>query len=107
MPHTLAGAFQKAFRISNLGTTKEPDIDVIFEGIDVAECRITYTGGRSVIMQQLSNIVPAVAHDFKPLLRDRPQFTGMLMHPELDCKISLGRSGKPHELIHLHDDFDG
>jgi len=51
MAHELAGPFQQAPRIGNLGAAKEPDIDVVFEGIDVAECRITYTRGRMAVMQ--------------------------------------------------------
>ena len=38
-------------RIGNLGATKEPDIDVSFEGIDIGECRISYTRGRMAVMQ--------------------------------------------------------
>ncbi len=51
MTHKLASAFQQALRISNLGATKEPDIDMSFEGIDIGECRITYTRCRVAIMQ--------------------------------------------------------
>jgi len=43
MTHKPASAFQQGLRISNLGATKEPDIDMSFEGIDIGECRITYT----------------------------------------------------------------
>ena len=35
MAHELAGAYQQALGIGNLGATKEPDIDVSFEGIDI------------------------------------------------------------------------
>src|SRR5262245_65303348 len=100
MAHELAGAFQQALGISKLGATKEPDIDVGFEGIDVGERRITYTRGRMAIMQQLSNIASAVAHDRKPALRDRPQFIRVLLHPDLDSGIALDRTGKPQKLAH-------
>src|SRR5262245_56963270 len=46
MAHELAGAFQQVLGIGNLGSAKEPDIDVSFEGIDIGECRVTYTRGR-------------------------------------------------------------
>src|SRR5262245_58372662 len=52
------------------------------------------------IMQQLSNIVSAVSNDLKPALRDRPQFTRMLVHPDLNSWIALDRSGEPHKLAH-------
>src|SRR5207253_11004471 len=51
MAHELASAFQQALGIGNLGATKEPDINVSFEGIDIGECRITYARGRMAIMQ--------------------------------------------------------
>ena len=41
MAHELASAFQQTLGIGNLGATKEPDIDVSFEGIDIGERRIT------------------------------------------------------------------
>src|SRR5262245_66650077 len=100
MAHELAGAFQQALGISKLGATKEPDIDVGFEGIDIGERRITYTRGRMAIRQSLSNIASAVAHDLKPPLRDRPQFTRMLTHPDLYSWISLDRTGEPQQLAH-------
>ena len=51
MAHELSSAFQQTLGIGNLGPTKEPDIDVSLEGIDVGECRITYTRGWMAIMQ--------------------------------------------------------
>ncbi len=51
MAHELAGAFQQTLRVGNLGATKEPDIDVGCERIDVTERRISYTRGRMTIMQ--------------------------------------------------------
>ena len=100
MAHELASAFQQAPRIGKLGATKEPDINVSFEGIDIGKCRITYTGGRMAIMQQLSHIVSAIADDLKPAMRDRSQFTGMLTHPDLDSGISLDRTWEPQKLAH-------
>ncbi len=41
MAHEPAGAFQQALRIGNLGTPKEPDIDVSPESIDIGEGRVT------------------------------------------------------------------
>jgi hypothetical protein len=51
MAHEPASAFQQSLRIGNLGTTKEPDIDVGSEGIDVGERGISYTRGRMTIVQ--------------------------------------------------------
>jgi hypothetical protein len=52
------------------------------------------------VVQQLSNVVSAAAHDLKPAMSDRPQFTRMLLHPDLDRWISLDRTGEPQKLAH-------
>src|SRR5687767_7264022 len=101
MAHELAGAFQQALRIGNLGAQKKPDIDVSREGIYIGECRITDTRGRLVIVQQLSNIVSAVAHDLEPALRDRGQFIRLLAPPGFDRRISPHRTRKPHQSAHI------
>jgi hypothetical protein len=100
MAHELASALQNTMGISNLSATKEPDINVSFEHIDVAECRIIYARSRVTVMQYLSNVVSARAHDLKPALCDLYQLTGMFVHPVLDRWISLNRSWKPHQLAH-------
>jgi hypothetical protein len=84
--------------ISDLSATKKPDIDVRFEHIDIAKCRIIYARSRMTVMQYLSNVVSARAHDLKPALCDRSQLTGMFVHPDFDRGISLNRSRKPHQL---------
>ena len=45
MAHELASPFQQAARIIKFSATKKPDIDMSFEGIDIAECCITYARG--------------------------------------------------------------
>ena len=95
MTHEPAGAFQHARGIGDLGATKEPDIDMRLEDVDVGKCCVTYTGRWMAIVQQLScTWVLAVADDREPTLRDCPQFTGMLMHPDVDTEISPDRSGE-------------
>ena len=51
MAHEPARAFQQAFRIVYLGATKETDVDVIPESIDVAKCRITNARSGMAVMQ--------------------------------------------------------
>src|SRR5262249_17083474 len=51
MAHELAITLQHTIRVGNLSAPKEPDIDVSFEHVDVAECRITYTRSRMTVMQ--------------------------------------------------------
>ena len=49
--HELAGTFEQAIGISDVGAAKEADIDVRCEGIDVGECRVADTGGRMAVVQ--------------------------------------------------------
>src|SRR5262245_46530986 len=98
--HELAGAFQQTIWIRNLRAAKEPDVDVSLEGVDVGERRIHYTCGGLAVMQHLSNVVAAIAHDLEPALRDRPQLTGMCTDPGFDRWMSPERAGKPEELAH-------
>src|SRR5262245_65508303 len=100
MAHELAITLQYTIRVGNLSAPKEPDIDVSFEHVDVAECRIIYTRSRMTVMQELLNVVSAGAHELKPALCDHSQFTGMFVHPDLDRWISLNRTWKPHKLAH-------
>ena len=48
--HEPAGTFQQAVRIGNLGATKESDVNVSLQGVDVGECRIRDTCGGMTVM---------------------------------------------------------
>src|SRR5205085_10846124 len=87
-------------RIGNFGTSKESNIYVSFEGVDVSECRVSYTRRRMAIMQQFSHVVPTLTHNLKPMPRDYTQFACMRLHPGLDGWITLNRTREPKELIH-------
>src|SRR3974390_2493862 len=101
MTHKLASAFQQAFRISNLGTSKEPNIHVSFECVDVCKRRVSHTRRRMAIMQYFAHIVPTFTHDLEPMLRDCAQFPRMRLHPVLDGWITLNRTEEPEELVHV------
>src|SRR5260370_2665539 len=98
--HKLACAFQQTLRIGNFGTSKEADIHVSFEGVDVPECRVSYTRRRMAIMQQFSHIVSTLTHNLKPMLCDCTQFPRMCLHPGLDRWITINRTVEPQELVH-------
>jgi hypothetical protein len=98
--HKLACAFQQTLRIGNFGTSKEPDIHVRFENVDVPECRVSDTRRRMAIMQQFSHIISTLTHNPKPMLRDYTQVPRMRLHPGLDGWITLNRTEEPQELIH-------
>jgi hypothetical protein len=51
MAHKLARAFQQTLRIGNLRTSKEPDIHVSAERVDVSECRVSDTRRWMTVMQ--------------------------------------------------------
>src|SRR6266852_5126318 len=98
--HKLACAFQQTLRIGNCGTSKEPDIHMVFEGVDVSECRVSYTRRRMAIMQQFSHIVSTLTHNLEPMLRDYTQFPCVRLHPSVDLWITLNRIGETQELSH-------
>lgn len=100
MTHKLACAFQQILRIGNFGTSKEPNIYVSFEGVDVPECCVSYTRRRMAIMQQFSHIVSTLTHNLEPMPRDYTQFPCMRLHPGPDGWITLNRTREPQELIH-------
>jgi hypothetical protein len=87
--HELAGALQQAGRIWQRCAVKEPHIDVRSEYIDVAEGRISQTGNRTAVMQELPDFVPTFSHHLKPLMRDGSQFTCVFFHPRIDGGIPL------------------
>jgi hypothetical protein len=61
-----------------------------FESVDVRERRIFYTCDRTSIVHQLSDIVTAVSHLRKPLLRNRLQLArASLDQPHVDGRIPL------------------
>src|SRR5262245_29501197 len=92
--HNLAGAFQQTRRIGYVSATKESDIHVSFEGIDVCKCCVSDACRRMTIMQHLPHIVPTLAHDLEPIFRYFPQFAAMLPRPRIDGWIFLNRTGE-------------
>src|SRR5438445_4543206 len=89
MAHELAGALQQVSRIRQRCAVKETHVNVRSEYIDVAERRISQTGNRAAVMQELPDFVPAFSHHLKPLMRDGSPFTRMLFHPRIDGGIPL------------------
>jgi hypothetical protein len=51
-------------------------------------------------VQHLAHIVSAAAHNFKPLLRDGAQLTGMRVEPGFDCWIALESVCESKKLAH-------
>src|SRR5271154_2878460 len=100
MAHELAGALQQAGRIWQRCALKEPHVNVRSEYIDVAEGRISQTGHRTAVMQELPNFVPAFPHDLKPLLRDGSQFASVRFHPGIDGGIPLNSSIESQQITH-------
>src|SRR3981189_1734298 len=59
MAHELAGALQQAGRIGQRCAVKETHVNMRSEYIDVAEGRISQTGNRTAVMQELPDFGPA------------------------------------------------
>lgn len=51
MAHKPASAFQQAVPIGDFSASKEPDIDVSSEGVDVGKCRVSDACGGMAVMQ--------------------------------------------------------
>ena len=67
MARVLAGALLQLRRIRELGAAEEPHVAVVPERIHVAEGGVACTCGRVAVVQELSNIAPALAHDVDPV----------------------------------------
>src|SRR6266404_7775107 len=98
MTHELSRALQQVGWIWQCCTVKESDIYVRGEYIHVAEGRISQTGNRIAVMQQLPHFVPALSHHLKPLMRDGSQFTCMLVHPCIYGGIPLDSAIESQQL---------
>src|SRR5689334_3202307 len=83
MAHELSSALQQPRRIRQRRALKEPDVYVRREYIDVAEGRISQTCNRTAVVENLSDFIAASSHHLEPLMRDRPQFPCMLIHPSI------------------------
>src|SRR4249919_2741838 len=57
VPHELARTFQQAACIREFGATKEADVHVVPERIDVTECGISDTRRGMTVMQQLPYVI--------------------------------------------------
>jgi hypothetical protein len=57
------------------------------------------------VVQQLAHVAATRSHDLKPMLRDFAQLARVLLHPGINCWISLTRAREPEELAHIAVDF--
>jgi hypothetical protein len=101
MAHELAGAFQNSLRVGKLSASKESDIHVVLEDIDVPKRRIRHAGRWVPIVQAFSHVVSALTHGRKPMRRNFTQFARVLSQPGINSGSSPGRIGKLKELAHI------
>src|SRR5271156_2434497 len=73
VPHAFATSLQQSGWVLQHCAVEDPDIDMSFECVDVSERLILDTRDRATIVHQLSDIVTALPHLHKPLLRNGPQ----------------------------------
>jgi hypothetical protein len=98
VPHAFATSLQQAGGILEHCAVEETDVHMALEGVDVPEWRILYTCDRATIVHQLSDIVSALPHPRKPLLRNRPQLDRAFRQPDIDSRIPFYASGEPHDV---------
>lgn len=92
MAHTLARAFEKARRIFEPGAKEKPDIDVLPEGIDLAESSIPDASPGMAVVQELAHVVAEVPHEVEP----RPRHAAEVERPRLEARALAmkGRSAR-------------
>jgi len=102
MPHALAGAFEQAGRIIELGAEEETDIRMSAERVDVAEGCVSRTRCRMAVVQQLANVQPTAAHLLEPWQGELSQRVNVigLRKPGFDAEVSACGTRKPEELAH-------
>ncbi len=88
MPHSFAGAFQKACRVVERRPIEEADIYMRTEGVDVPKRRVVHTRRGMAILQKFANVGSAAAHLLKPWLGDPSQLVVRLGKPSVDAGVS-------------------
>src|SRR6188768_1364266 len=101
MTHAFAGSLQQTGGIFERCATEEADIDVVSEYADVCEGRILDTCVGASVVHQLHDIIAALTHPIKPLLRNGPQLCRSFFQPDVDGRIVLLRSRESQYVIHI------
>jgi hypothetical protein len=70
------------------------------EYVDVAEGRVTDTDSGVPIVQELGDVLPAVAHHRKPLARDGAKRWLARIKPPVDLRLVLCRAIEPKKAAH-------
>jgi hypothetical protein len=96
--HEFAGTLQEMSGVGQECSVEEPDVGMRGEYIDVSKGNIAEAGGGTAVVQELADLVSAVAHGFEPVAGDRPQFAGMLFHPNVDGWVALDRAIEAEQL---------
>ena len=101
VPHAFAGAFQKAGRIGQRHTLKEPDTYVRVESVDVTKRDIACAGGWMSIVKKLANVCATAAHLFKPWLDKPPEFEIGPGKPCVHEGVSPNGAREVEEIAHV------
>jgi hypothetical protein len=99
VPHPFATPLQQAGGILEQCAVEKAYVDMTFECVDVPERRIFYARDRTTIVHQFPDIVTALPHLTKPLLRDRTQLERAVGKPGVDSRISFYCSGDPKDVL--------
>jgi len=95
--HEFAGSFQQCSGISKRRAVEEANVDVCGEYIDVAEGGIGDADRGVTVVQELGDIVAAVAELGKPLPRDAGELGSATFEPAVNPRLVLGRAVKPQK----------
>ncbi len=99
VPHVLAGAFQQTGGIFELGTTKEPDVDVGRERVHVREGGVPDARGRVTVVEQLTQVVTTTPHDVEPTSGDGAEVTRVGLKPGVDGRVARHCAREAKDLI--------
>jgi hypothetical protein len=100
VPHAFARSLQQSGRIFEQRAVEEPDVDVIFECVDVPEGRVVDAGGRHSVVHQLAHVAATLPHACKPLLHKRSEVVALSVQPAIDQGVALRRRRKSQYTVH-------
>ena len=95
VPHSFAGAFQKARPVVERRAVEEADIHMSIEGVDVPKRRISHTRSGMAIVQKFANVRSAPAHQLKPWLGDPSQLVIRLGKPSVNAGVPPNGAREP------------
>src|ERR1051326_441079 len=73
---------------------------MISEDTDIAEWCVRNARDRTAVVDQLSHVVPTVAHSAKPRAGDAAERWRPLIEPAVDGRLAFERAFEPEDAVH-------